>query len=73
MEVTQSGGDLPLDDQYSLAWVNEQLIEVKALPINSFRDSAISTGIRIHQLLEHIKPDSTNTSIWLEGDFSLCQ
>ncbi|KAH8856192.1 APOBEC1 complementation factor [Schistosoma japonicum] len=47
--VTQGGRDLPLDDQYSSACVNEQFP---------------NTGIRIHQLLERIKPDSTNTSIW---------
>nr|CAX82387.1 Lymphocyte cytosolic protein 1 [Schistosoma japonicum] len=75
-EVTQGGRDLPSDDKDILAWVNEQLTEAKARPINSFRDPAISTGIPILQLLEHIKPNSTNKSIWLEGDsddFSLCQ
>ncbi|RTG87151.1 uncharacterized protein DC041_0004392 [Schistosoma bovis] len=39
--------------------------EAKAKPIHSFRDPALATGIPILQLLEHIKPNSTNKEIWL--------
>ncbi|CAH8540699.1 unnamed protein product [Heterobilharzia americana] len=75
-EATQGGRDLPSDDRDILCWVNEQLTEAKARPISSFRDPAISTGIPVLQLLEHIKPNSTNKSIWQQGDgddFSVCQ
>ncbi|KAK4469057.1 hypothetical protein MN116_007520 [Schistosoma mekongi] len=74
--VTQGGRDLPSNDKHILTWVNEQLTKANARPTNSFHDPAISTGIPILQLLEHTKLNSTNKSIWLEGDsddFSLCQ
>ncbi|CAH8560830.1 unnamed protein product [Schistosoma margrebowiei] len=64
-EVTPGGIDIPHDDRDILTWVNGQMNEAKAKPIHSFRDPALATGIPILQLLEHIKPNSTNKEIWL--------
>ncbi|XP_018646048.1 fimbrin, putative [Schistosoma mansoni] len=41
------------------------MMEARAKPLSSFRDPALATGIPILQLLEHIKPNSTNKDIWL--------
>ncbi|KAA3681981.1 hypothetical protein P879_03588 [Paragonimus westermani] len=71
-----SGGSLmPRDDKEVLEWANEQLIAAKARTLKGFRDPAFATGVPILQLLEQIRPGSTNREVWLEStndDFSLC-
>ncbi|THD25658.1 L-plastin [Fasciola hepatica] len=71
-----AGGTLmPRDDKEVLEWANEELTEAKARPITGFRDPAFATGVPILQLLEQIKPGSTNRDVWVEStndDFSLC-
>ncbi|KAF7233699.1 hypothetical protein EG68_03990 [Paragonimus skrjabini miyazakii] len=71
-----SGGSLmPRDDKEVLEWANEQLTAAKARTLKGFRDPAFATGVPILQLLEQIRPGSTNREVWLEStndDFSLC-
>lgn len=66
---------MPRDDKEVLEWANEELTEAKARNIAGFRDPAFATGVPILQLLEQIKPGSTNRDVWVEStndDFSLC-
>ncbi|CAH8508882.1 unnamed protein product [Schistosoma turkestanicum] len=76
MVEVANGAEVPREDKDILAWVNKQLTAAKAKTITSFRDPSLSNGIPIIQLLEQIKPNSTNEEIWLKGnndDLSLCQ
>ncbi|CAL8096759.1 unnamed protein product [Calicophoron daubneyi] len=68
------GGLMPRDEKDSLIWANERLTEAKAKTVNGFRDPAFATGRPILQILEQIKPGSTDKSVWTgEGDdFSRC-
>lgn len=74
-EAAGEGALMPRDDKDVLQWANEQLTEAKARTLSGFRDPSLATGVPILQLLEQIRPNSTNKQVWLHDntdDFSLC-
>ncbi|GAA54621.1 Plastin-2 [Clonorchis sinensis] len=66
---------MPRDDKDVLIWANDTLTAAKAKTLNGFRDPALATGVPILQILEQIRPGSTNRDVWLNSntdDFSMC-
>ncbi|CAH8525257.1 unnamed protein product [Dicrocoelium dendriticum] len=74
-EAAGDGTLAPRDEKEVITWANERLADAKAQPLRGLRDPAFATGVPILQLLEQIRPGSTNREVWKGGktdNMSMC-
>ncbi|VEL21255.1 unnamed protein product [Protopolystoma xenopodis] len=67
------GNGYPVEDRDVLTWANERLASVGASALVSFRDSSISTGVPVLNLINAIKPNSVDKSMVSKAKEANCR